>query len=92
MTSYVLMYKGGRMISAIRSVRRVTGLSLADCHTVLKNPNGFILTQDNTDAVLRDYLVDDTDSLLANVLDWFIVEHNGRLPIDLREIHSVTPL
>lgn len=80
------------MISAIRSIRRVTGLSLGDCHLLAKNPDGFILDSIEADKVLRDYLVDSEDFMLAYVLDWFIEEHNGRSPIDLRQSIPVTPL
>lgn len=86
MDNYVLIYQGNRSISALRSIRRFTGLSLKEAKGAIDNPMGFIVSETVADNILKDYMFTGINATLSTVLDWSVELHTGPLPIypDLR--------
>lgn len=92
MDSYILIYRGKRRISALRSIRGSTSLTLVQSKKVMDNPKGFIVTSNGANNILRDYLETDVDHALANVLDWSVTIFDNSMPVDLRWYEPATPL
>lgn len=87
-----MIYKGAWIISAIRSLRKITGHTLCDCRSILKNPDGFILTEEASNTLLKDYLTNNPGvGYLPNYLDWIIIKYNNTQPMDLRA-YEFSPL
>lgn len=84
MDNYVLTYRGNRKISAIRSVRTYTGVSLKKAKEAIERSHGFIVSEEIANYILRDYLLGGVDATLTTMMDWSVKCHSGNLPLDLR--------
>ncbi len=84
--SYVMRYVGVRKINAIKSIRAITGNGLKISLAAIRNPNGFIVTRLDCDAIIKDYVATGWGDIITRLNAWEVRPYLAVLPYDLRPV------
>ncbi len=84
--SYVMRYVGDRRINAIKAIRAITGNGLIISLAAVRNPNGFIVSRLDCDAIIKDYVATGWGDIIPRLNAWEVKPYFAEPPYDLRPV------